>query len=118
MSGENLEKDIKVVGIRTAQNLGNLVAFVDVDLPNFVVRDFRVIARPGQGPVVRPPTFCYKSSNGAKTYRPMFEAKDDQLAEIIESAILEAWNRFSRCHKDSAHNEISTEQRTPKERDF
>lgn len=82
--------EIKVNEIRLLNGGKPLKAFVDVQLGNVVIRDFRVIKENGKRLYVKVPFSTYKDQTGQLKFRPIVVLPDEVRGEI-DLAILNAY---------------------------
>ena len=85
--------EIKVVDIRFLPPNGKTTqAFIDVQLGNIIVRDFRVVKEDGRRPYVKVPYSTYKDQTGQLKFRPTVILPDEVRGEV-DLAILNAYQR-------------------------
>jgi DNA-binding cell septation regulator SpoVG len=83
---------ITVLKIKTLGGSGPLKAYVDVQLDDWTIFDFRIIKQDRQRAWVSPPQFSWRDASGASVYRAVMTipAEDKQRIEV---AILHAWEK-------------------------
>lgn len=85
--------EIRVLEIRLASFNGKTIkAFVDVQLDNIIIRDFRIMKEEGKRPYVKVPFQTYKGQTGELKFRPTVTLPDELRGEI-DLAILNAYQR-------------------------
>ena len=84
--------EIKIIEIRLLNNGSALKAFVDVQIGNLVIRDFRVIKENSQRPYVKVPFSTCKDQAGQLKFRRIVVLPDEMRGEI-DLAILNAYQR-------------------------
>ena len=84
--------NIRVVEIRPLSDGRPLKAFVDIQLGNVVIRDFRVMKENGKRLYVKVPFSTYKDQTGHLKFRPIVVLPDEVRGEI-DLAILNAYQR-------------------------
>jgi DNA-binding cell septation regulator SpoVG len=83
--------DIEVLGIRVLDNGKPLKAFVDVQLDNFIIRDWRVIQQNGCKAYVTSPQIVWKGAGGIN-FKPIVKMPNELMWQV-ESAILAKYQR-------------------------
>jgi DNA-binding cell septation regulator SpoVG len=82
---------IRVVEIRSLRHGSSLIrAFVDIQLENIVIRDFRIMKEDGKRLYVKAPFSTYKDQRGQLKFRPIIVLPDEVRGEI-DLAILNAY---------------------------
>lgn len=88
---------VEVLRIVPVANRGNLQAFADVKLSTplgaFIFRRCRVIQQPNQRAYVSLPQEEWTGRNGKRGYTTLI-TPPDAIAEVIYTAILQAWEVF------------------------
>lgn len=83
---------IKVIEIRLMDGDKPLRAFVDVQIGDWIVREWRVVKENGKRPWVAPPQISWKGPDGRIQYKTIITLPDELKGEI-DRVIL---NRFTR----------------------
>jgi DNA-binding cell septation regulator SpoVG len=84
--------EIRVIEIRPLSDGRPLKAFVDVQMGDIVIRDFRVIKESGKRLYVKVPFSTYRQQTGQLKFRPIVILPDEVRGEI-DLAILNAYQR-------------------------
>ena len=71
---------------------GNLKAFIDIQVGQTIMRDFRVVHIKGQRPWVSSPQVAWKDGNGELKYKTIVTFPKE-LKELIDSMILAHYQR-------------------------
>jgi DNA-binding cell septation regulator SpoVG len=88
---------VRVMAVRNVSR-GNLRALVDIALgPSLIIRDFRIVQKPGQRPWVSPPTREWQGEDGKRKYTTMIELSGS-LKVRVEQAVLAAWQAEEARH--------------------
>jgi len=83
--------DIRIIAMRLLAGNRPLKAFVDIQLDNIVIRDFRIMQEDGKRPYVKVPFTTYKDAQGQLKFRPIVVLPDEVRGEI-DLAILNAYH--------------------------
>lgn len=84
--------EIKVIALRPLNREGPLKAFVDVQIGQWIVCEWRIIKRDGERAWISPPQASWKDRDGKVRYRILLTIPGE-LKQRIEAAILSAWER-------------------------
>jgi len=84
--------EVRVIEIRLLTDVRPLRAFVDIQLGNVVIRDFRVMKENGKRLYVKAPFSTYKDQTGQLKFRPIVVLPDEVRGEI-DLAMLNAYQR-------------------------
>lgn len=82
--------EVKVIEIRPFNDGRPVRAFVDIQLGNVVIRDFRVMKENSKRLYVKVPFSTYKDQTGQLKFRPIVVLPDEVRGEI-DLAILNAY---------------------------
>lgn len=83
--------EVKIIEIRPIYDGRDVKAFVDIQVGDFILRDFRVIKKDGKRPFVKAPFSTYKDSAGQIKFRPIVFVPNDELRGEIDLTILAAY---------------------------
>ena len=89
---------IKVLAFRSVAGDKPLKAFVDVQIGEWEVNDFRIIKQNGQRAWVSPPQASWKDDAGQMHYRAILSIPGE-LKQRVDVAILSAWETEMTCSK-------------------
>lgn len=84
--------EVRVIEIRLLSDAKPLKAFIDIELGDLVIRDFRVIKENGKRLYVKVPFSTYKDQAGRLKFRPIIVLPDELRGEI-DLVILNAYRR-------------------------
>ena len=85
--------DIRVLEIRHLNNGRPLRAFVDVQVGDWIIHDFRIVKQDGQRAFVSPPQVSWKDpDSGQIRYRGILTIPSEQK-QAIDVAILSAFQK-------------------------
>ena len=84
--------DIKVIQIRALNDGRSLRAFVDVQVGDWIIFEWRIIKKDGQRVSVSVPMATWKDFDHKVRYRALLSIPDE-LKQRIEVAILSAWEK-------------------------
>lgn len=84
--------EVKVTEIRLLNNGRPLKAFVDVQIGNITVRDFRVIQDSGKA-YVRAPHTTYKDSTGTLRFRQIVDLPDEVRGQVDTLILSDYYHR-------------------------
>ena len=82
--------EIKIIEIRLLNDGRSLRAFVDVQVGDWIIYEWRVIKKDGQRAWVSVPMASWKDLNHKVRYRALLSVPDE-WKQRIELAILSAW---------------------------
>lgn len=74
--------EIKVVGFRLMSDERPLRAFVDVQLGDWIIREWRVIKENGKRPWIAPPQISWKGLDGRIQYKTIITLPDELKGQI------------------------------------
>jgi DNA-binding cell septation regulator SpoVG len=94
---------VEVLGLRLLNDGRPLKAFVDIQLGNVVIRDFRVMKEDGKRLYVKAPFSTYKDQTGQLKFRPIIVLPDEVRGEI-DLAILNAYQREKENRSGNCRN--------------
>ena len=83
---------VKVIELRTLSGERPLKAFVDVQVGDWVIHDWRVVKKDGQRAQVIVPQTSWRDSQGQVRYRALLSIPGE-LRQLIEVVILSAWEK-------------------------
>jgi DNA-binding cell septation regulator SpoVG len=83
---------IEILEIRLQNGNKPLKAFVDIQIKNTIIRDFRIIQEDGKRPWVATPQVSWKDKTGQIKYKTIITFPDD-LKGQIDLAILNSYAR-------------------------
>jgi hypothetical protein len=83
---------IKVLALRSLAGAGPLKAFVDLQVNEWTICDFRIVKQNGQRAWVSPPQSTWKGEDGQTHYRSILSLPGE-LKQRIEVAVLSAWEQ-------------------------
>lgn len=84
--------EVKVIDIRPLNNGRPLKAFVDVQVGDWIIYDWRIIKKDGLRAWVSVPMASWKDLDHKVRYRALLSIPDE-LKQRIEVAILSAWEK-------------------------
>jgi hypothetical protein len=84
--------EIKVTEIRLLGDDRPVKAFVDVQIGDWIIYDWRILKRTGERAWVSVPQVSWKDPNGKVKYRALLSIPGE-LKQRIEVAILSAWEK-------------------------
>ncbi len=82
---------IKVIELRFVQGDKPLRAFVDIQIGDWVIREWRVIKDNGKRPWVAPPQLSWRGPDGRIQYKTLITLPDELKGEIDQLIL----NRFT-----------------------
>jgi len=80
-------------------NHGNLKAFIDLQIGQTIMRDFRVVHVEGQRPWVSSPQVAWKDGNGELKYKTIITFPKE-LKELVDNMILAHYQRETGVQTD------------------
>lgn len=94
MSGENVgtSEEIQVLKVIRLPGDRTLKAYVDVQVDDWIIYDWRILQRPGERLQVSVPQVTYRDKEGTVRFRALLSIPRD-LRQRIEVAILSAWEK-------------------------
>ncbi len=84
--------EIKVIQIRLLEDDRPVKAYVDVQIGDWIIFDWRILKRNGERAWVSVPQVSWKDPNGKVKYRALLSIPGE-LKQRIEVAILSAWEK-------------------------
>ena len=84
--------EVKVIGIRLLSTEKPLKAFVDVQVGDWIIRDWRILKHNDERAQVSVPQVSWKDRSGTVKYRALLSVPGE-LRQRIELAILSAWDK-------------------------
>ena len=93
-----MSSNIEVIQFRNG-NQGNLKAFVDIQIGQTLMRDFRVVHVEGQTPWVASPQTSWKDGTGEIKYKSIITFPKE-LKELVDSMILAHYQRETGVQTD------------------
>lgn len=94
----SFQVEIKVIEIRFLNGDKPLKAFVDVQVGNWLIYDWRITKQDGQRAWVSIPQTSWKDKDGKVRYRALLSIPGE-LKQRIEVAILSAWEKEKRSEE-------------------
>lgn len=93
--------EIRILDVRLLPGNKTTRAFVDIQLGDMVIKDFRIVQN-GEKPHVKAPFTTYKNQNGELRFRQIIDFPDEVRGRI-DAAILSAFYR----EKEEVHDRQS-----------
>ena len=84
--------DIAVLDIKIVKGSRPLKAFIDVQVGEWVVRDWRIVKQNGQRAWVSPPQASWQDQTGTTHYKSILDVPPE-LKQRIDVACLAAWEK-------------------------
>lgn len=91
--------DIRVIEIRPLSDGRPLRAFVDIQVGDWIIYEWRIVKKDGQRTCVTVPMASWKDFDHRVRYRALLSIPDE-LKQRIEVAILSAWEKESEGGKE------------------
>ncbi len=91
--------EVKVIQIRPLNDGRPLKAFVDIQVGDWAIYEWRIVKKDGQRAWVTVPMASWKDLNHKVRYRALLSIPDE-LKQRIEVAILSAWEREKKSDAD------------------
>ena len=88
--------EIKVIEIRLLGDDRPIKAFVDVQIGDWIIHDWRILKRNDERAWVCVPQVSWKDPNGKVKYRSLLSIPRE-LQQRVEVAILSAWEKEKQC---------------------
>lgn len=84
--------EICVLDIKLTKGDRPLKAYVDIQIDDWIIRDFRIVKQNGQRAWVSPPQITWQDQTGQTHYRSVLDVPPE-LKQRIDVAVLAAWEK-------------------------